>query len=88
MTFFEALNDLADSGQPFVAVTVVDTLGSTPQDRGSKMLVTAEGRQFGTVGGGKVEARAIAEAQQLLADEGAPKTRFHQWSLEKDIGMT
>ena len=88
MTFFEALNDLAESGRPFVAVTVVDTLGSTPQDRGSKMLVTADGREFGTVGGGKIEARAIAEAQQMLADDNAPKTRFHQWSLEKDIGMT
>lgn len=87
-TFFEAQNDLATSGTPFVAVTVVDTLGSTPQDRGAKMLVTSEGRVFGTVGGGKVEVRAIAEAQSLLADAAAPKTRFHQWSLEKDIGMT
>jgi len=88
MTFFEALNDLAESGTPFVAVTVVDTLGSTPQDRGAKMLVTAEGRQHGTVGGGKIEARAIQEAQAMLADASAPKTRFYQWSLEKDIGMT
>lgn len=88
MTFFEAQNDLVESGEPFVAVTVVDTLGSTPQDRGAKMLVTAAGRVFGTVGGGKVEARAIGEAQGMLADHSAPKTRFHQWSLEKDIGMT
>ena len=87
-TFFEALNELAESGVPFVAVTVVDTLGSTPQDRGSKMLVTSEGRQHGTVGGGKIEARAIEEALAMLADDAAPKTRFHQWSLEKDIGMT
>jgi xanthine dehydrogenase accessory factor len=88
VTFFEAQNDLAESGAPFVAVTVVDTLGSTPQDRGAKMLVTAEGRQYGTVGGGKIEARAIQEAQAMLADDSAPKTRFYQWSLEKDIGMT
>ena len=88
VTFFEALNDLAESGTPFVAVTVVDTLGSTPQDRGAKMLVTEAGRQYGTVGGGKIEARAIQEAQAMLADDTAPKTRFHQWSLEKDIGMT
>lgn len=88
MTFFEALNELAESGQPFVSVTVVDTLGSTPQDRGAKMLVTEAGRQYGTVGGGKIEARAIQEAQAMLADDSAPKTRFHQWSLEKDIGMT
>jgi xanthine dehydrogenase accessory factor len=88
MTFFEAQNELAESHAPFVAVTVVDTLGSTPQDRGAKMLVTSSGRHFGTVGGGKIEARAIAEAQAMLADDTAPKTRFHQWSLEKDIGMT
>ena len=88
MTFFEALNELVATKRPFVAVTVVDTLGSTPQDRGSKMLVTSEGRHSGTVGGGKIEARAIEEAKQLLADPSAPKTRFHQWSLEKDIGMT
>lgn len=88
VTFFEAQNDLVASGTPFVAVTVVDTLGSTPQDRGAKMLVTPEGRVHGTVGGGKIEVRAIAEAQSMLSDSTAPKTRFHQWSLEKDIGMT
>ena len=87
-TFFEAESELVQTGVPFVAVTVVDTLGSTPQDRGSKMLVTEEGRYFGTVGGGKIEARAIQEALQLLRDDSAPKTRFYQWSLEKDIGMT
>jgi xanthine dehydrogenase accessory factor len=87
-TFFETQNELLAEGTPFVAVTVVDTLGSTPQDRGAKMLVTVAGRQFGTVGGGKVEARAIQEAQALLNDNDAPKTRFYQWSLEKDIGMT
>ena len=87
-TFFEAQNELAESGTPFVAVTVVDTMGSTPQDRGAKMLVTAQGRVHGTVGGGKVEMRAIQEAQAMLADDAAPKTRFYQWSLEKDIGMT
>src|SRR5687767_11572314 len=52
------------------------------------MLVTIEGRVFGTVGGGKIETRAIEEAKSLLTDSAAPKTRFHQWSLEKDIGMT
>jgi len=91
-TFFEALNDLINEGVPFASVTVVDTLGSTPQDRGAKMLVTESGRHFGTVGGGKIEARAIEEALSMLRDDDvdntAPKTRFHQWSLEKDIGMT
>ncbi|HEX9163604.1 MAG TPA: xanthine dehydrogenase accessory protein XdhC [Thermoanaerobaculia bacterium] len=87
-TYFEALNELAASNRPFVSVTVVDTLGSTPQDRGSKMLVTAQGRYFGTSGGGRIEVRCLEEAKKLLEDPGAPKTRYFQWSLEKDIGMT
>jgi xanthine dehydrogenase accessory factor len=66
--FFEKLNDLLASRRPFVQVTVVDTNGSVPQDVGCKMLVTEEGLFFGTVGGGKVEARAIAEAKAMLVE--------------------
>src|SRR5688572_11189523 len=88
-TFFEALNDLVARGVPFVSVTVVDTMGSVPQDRGSKALVTAAGLQFGTVGGGKIEKKAIDEAINLLNDSTTQeKTRFFQWSLNKDVGMT
>src|ERR1043165_6052830 len=72
---------------PLVAVTVVDTMGSAPQDRGAKMIVTAEGLRFGTVGGGKVETKAIAEAQAMLNGTGET-TKFAQWNLNKDVGMT
>src|SRR3954451_21002519 len=85
-TFFEALNELMAAEVPLVAVTVVDTIGSVPQDRGAKMIVTAAGLQFGTVGGGKVETKAIAEARRMLA--GGETTQFAQWSLQKDVGMT
>jgi len=87
-TFFDALNDLLAAGVPLVAVTVVDTVGSVPQDRGAKMIVTAEGLQFGTVGGGKVETKAIAEAQRMLRGEESETTKFAQWNLQKDVGMT
>lgn len=76
------------SGVPFVVVTVVDTDGSVPQDPGNKIVVTASGLAFGTVGGGKVEARAIAEGQEMLADAQCKNTRFVHWSLARDIGMT
>lgn len=88
MTFFEVFNDLVASGAPLVAVTVVDTTGSVPQDRGAKMIVTAEGLRHGTVGGGKVEAKAIAEAQRILRGEISDTTHFVQWNLAKDVGMT
>ena len=87
-TFFEALQRLMEAEVPLVAVTVVDTIGSVPQDRGAKMIVTAEGLEFGTVGGGKVETKAIAEAQQMLAGADGETTKFAQWNLQKDVGMT
>jgi xanthine dehydrogenase accessory factor len=76
------------SGVPFVVVTVVDTAGSVPQDQGNKIVVTRQGLEFGTVGGGKVEARAISEALEMLGNAQSKNTRFVNWSLAKDIGMT
>jgi len=87
-TFFDALNELMAAEVPLVAVTVVDTVGSVPQDRGAKMIVTAEGLRFGTVGGGKVETKAIAEAQAMLGGTEGETTKFAQWNLQKDVGMT
>jgi xanthine dehydrogenase accessory factor len=87
-TFFETLNELMAQEVPLVTVTVVDTAGSVPQDRGAKMIVTREGLHSGTVGGGKVETKAIEQAQQMLNGDNAENTRFVQWNLAKDVGMT
>jgi xanthine dehydrogenase accessory factor len=69
--FVERLAELSRSGVPFVCVTMVEAVGSTPQDAGSKMLVTAEGLVTGTVGGGRVEHKAIEYARQLLSEPTA-----------------
>lgn len=87
--YYQKLNDLLRSKIPFVSCIVVDTTGSVPQDAGSKMLVTESGLQQGTVGGGKVEKRAIEECLLLLQKrEHGKHTHFVNWSLSKDIGMT
>src|SRR3954471_10206529 len=65
--FVERLAELSQSGVPFVCVTMVQAQGSTPQDAGSKMLVTSAGLDRGTVGGGKVELKSIDRARQMLA---------------------
>lgn len=78
--------ELAESATPFVMVTLVEATGSTPQDTGAKMIVTAEGLDVGTVGGGRVEAKAIDEAQAMLSEQ-----RPHElvdWNLKADVGMT
>ena len=86
-TFYEQLVALERESAAFVLVVLVDALGSTPQDTGAKMLVTPAGLLAGTVGGGRIEAQAIALAQELLAT-GASSPRFVNWSLKADVGMT
>lgn len=78
--------ELAETATPFVLVTLVEATGSTPQDTGAKMIVTADGLDIGTVGGGRVEAKAIDEAQNMLR-EGRP-CLLHDWNLKADVGMT
>ena len=85
--YVEKLAELDQGGRPFVAVTMIDAVGSTPQDAGSKMLVDANGLAFGTVGGGKVENQAIQRAIGMLSNE-APITQFVEWNLQADVGMT
>jgi xanthine dehydrogenase accessory factor len=101
--FIERLAELAQSGVPFVCVTMVEAVGSTPQDAGSKMLVNAEGLVTGTVGGGRVEHKAIQHAQELLASGRSPNAGggaqtpspphpasciLLEWNLKRDVGMT
>jgi xanthine dehydrogenase accessory factor len=46
-------------GQSCVLVSMLENTGSSPRHSGTKMLVDSEGRTFGTVGGGLMEASAI-----------------------------
>ena len=86
-TIYEQLVALEREETSFVLVVLVEALGSTPQDTGAKMLVTAAGRHAGTVGGGRVEAQAIALAQEMIASR-ATEPRFVTWTLKTDVGMT
>jgi xanthine dehydrogenase accessory factor len=86
----ERLAELSASGVPLVSVTLAATVGSTPSEAGSKMLVTAAGLDRGTVGGGRVEAMAIERAQRMLEGPpvAAPRAELVEWNLQRDVGMT
>ena len=60
------------SGEPVVLATVVRTNRSVPRRPGSKMLVFADGRTVGSVGGGEMEHRVTLAAAEALAD-GRPR---------------
>ena len=82
------LNKLVETGTPFVTVTLLDIRGSAPQIVGAKAIVTAAGIESGTIGGGKIEATAIGQAQRLLSANDGTTNELVTWNLQTDIGMT
>lgn len=63
---FAAANDALTRGETVALVTIVRAQGSTPQRVGSKMLVYADGRTVGTIGGGCYENDAFGKARQAI----------------------
>src|SRR5215831_17229217 len=56
-----------ERGEPAALVTIVRSSGSTPQRTGAKMLVFADGRIVGTIGGGCYENDALGKAREAIA---------------------
>ncbi|MCU0750716.1 MAG: xanthine dehydrogenase accessory protein XdhC [Akkermansiaceae bacterium] len=87
LTILEQAAELDRAGLPFAMVTLVESLGSAPQDAGARMIVTPNGLHAGTVGGGKVEAKAIAHAMEMLSKR-SDQPELVNWTLKGDVGMT
>lgn len=85
-TLYRSVQKLIESRQPHVLVILVAVKGSAPQDVGAKIIITAQGIHSGTVGGGKVEAKVIEQAQEMLQTE--TKHQLQTWNLQTDVGMT
>ncbi len=63
---FAALSDALTRGEDVALVTIVSATGSTPQRVGAKMLVYADGRTVGTIGGGCYENDAFWKAREAI----------------------
>ena len=63
-------------GDGVVLATVVETSNSVPRHAGTKMLIHADGRTSGTIGGGEMEARVCTEAARALLDGRARLIRY------------
>ncbi|MFK3840450.1 xanthine dehydrogenase accessory protein XdhC [Serratia sp. NPDC087055] len=83
--WIEALAEQRRRGEPCILVTLVDELGSTPRNRGTKMLVTAE-RAVNTIGGGHLEFQALAIARDMLK-QGVATLRLERFPLAARLGQ-
>ena len=79
---FRALVDALERGETAALVTVVSTRGSTPQRTGAKMLVFADGRTVGTIGGGCYEHDAFGKARSAIR---LRRPQLAQYDLNDDL---
>ena len=84
MNLIARARDLLQDGRQVAIVRLERVRGSAPREEGTLMLVTAEGI-FGTIGGGTMEWKAIAEAQRLLLSGG--KRSSARYLLGPDLGQ-
>lgn len=85
--FLTQIQNLKNERQDFVIITLVDIVGSAPQEKGAKCIVTSQGLHWGSVGGGKVENHSIKTAKDILHSQDTTP-HFYEWNLQKDIGMS
>ena len=80
MDWLCAVQQLRHDGQPGVLVTVIEVRGHAPREAGAKMVVSREA-SWGSVGGGNLEATAVARARELISSGAAtPEIREMQLS--------
>ena len=81
---FAAVVDALERGEAAALVTIVSTTGSTPQRVGAKMLVFADGRSVGTIGGGCYENDAFWKAREAL---GSRRPQLVHYELSDDFAQ-
>lgn len=84
MDLWRTISSALDAGNNIALATVVGVDGSAPRAAGARMIIWADGRTEGTVGGGVLEHRVTAEAVAAIA-QGRP--RRYTIHLTRDLGM-
>jgi len=82
--------ELLEREETFALATIVDYKGSVPR-RLAKMIITKDGKTYGTIGGGCVEGQ-VAEEAGLMLRNGANGVVIRSYDLVEEefggIGMT
>jgi xanthine dehydrogenase accessory factor len=65
----EQILRLIDEGRAFAVATVAETRGSVPGKQGAKMIVLADGTQFGTVGGAGLEQKVKGLCRKAIEEK-------------------
>ncbi len=80
--YYSFLNHLLDANQAAWQATIIQAEGSTPAKPGMKMLIPAQGNEFGNLGGGELEHGVIA----WVRDTKPEKTLLRTYKLSAGGG--
>lgn len=58
-----------NTGQSVLLCSIIASAGSAPRTSGARMLVLEDGTSYGSVGGGPVEGKTMAKAQEMLVSQ-------------------
>ena len=86
MTTWPAIARFIEAQGGAALVTLAQAQGSSPREVGARMVVAPDGTFTGTIGGGALEWGALAEAQALLARDGAMVKKLDK-ALGPDLGQ-
>jgi xanthine dehydrogenase accessory factor len=75
MRWLQAVERLRAERRPGVLVTLVSVRGHAPREAGTKMVVAGDAT-WDSIGGGNVEATAVARARELLSSGGTTPETF------------
>lgn len=76
--------DIQPADHPFTLVTIIGTIGSTPQKPGCSALINQAGLISGTIGGGILEAKVQEIAKKALLSK---ESGYHHFMLNNDISQ-
>jgi xanthine dehydrogenase accessory factor len=85
---YEAVEDYLSRGRGGALATIIKKMGAAPREAGAKMFIGDDGRFFGTVGGGCVEAE-VWQAAKHVAKTGKVKLLHYRLDgrIVEDEGM-
>ncbi len=72
------------SGSAVILASIIGSKGSSPRHGGTKMVITADGRSYGTIGGGILEATTLKESKLAFSNN---TSRFMSFEMLGDNAL-
>jgi xanthine dehydrogenase accessory factor len=78
------ISEQLETGSPLVLASIIGSKGSSPRHTGTKMMMAANGKSYGTIGGGILEATTLKESRVAFSNQ---TSRFMSFEMLGDNAL-